>query len=90
MQLVAFAAGSPHAFANEQQRLSTREKRKHDLGPAAACNAAPTKDQVLEASNGEFFCVLRGLTRELTHTVAAAARRETAALCAFNIHIISW
>ena len=86
MQLVAFAAGSPHAFANEQQRLSTREKRKHDLGPAAA----PTKDQVLEASNGEFFFVLRGLTRELTHTVAAAARRETAALCAFNIHIISW
>jgi len=34
--------------------------------------------------------VLRGLTRELTHTVAVAARRETAARFSFDIHVISW
>jgi hypothetical protein len=37
------------------------------------------------------YClVLRGLSRELTHTVAAAASRDTSARFAFNINVISW
>jgi hypothetical protein len=79
MQLVAFTA-----FANEQQKTLNVKKRKHDQGPAAA----PTQDPVLEACHGEFVWLLRGLTRELMHTVAAAARRETAPQFTFSIHFI--
>jgi hypothetical protein len=75
MQLVAFAA-----FANKQQNNLNVRKRK----------VSPTQDPVLEASHGEFFWVLRRLTRVLTQTVAGAARRKTVALCVFDIHVISW
>jgi hypothetical protein len=50
----------------------------------------PRKNQLQKLAMVSFLLVLRGLTRELTHTAAVAARRETAARFTFDNHVISW
>ena len=91
MQLVAFAAlkkkQQQHKDAQgEHEESPGKVQRWHPREPSCRSNneAASTLLAMVSLLGAALAC------RELTHTVAAAARQETAARFAFDNHVASW